>query len=452
MAEAAATDILRSPRQASVTFSLDGKAAPRLKNLFYVRFVRGSSAASQSDWNKDLGFLVKTVERPAISPTTEELNQYNKKRQVYTGYKASPVRISVYDTADSLCQQMWSEYSQYYFGDFGHSITTSDFSYDVTTPDFKDGDGKGFGFVPSGATTMSTTTSTTDNNSQFFFDRIQIFQVWKGQYIQWDLINPRITSFDPDDLSYEDSQAALVNMTFAYEAIIMANKGAPQAMSASSVLTEAFKDLRLSGDVFDVPTVNTSLAASVFTDATRVATATLQSSLVQAPSVFRTYDTSQAGGALASYGNYDFGAVNVPTAALQPLRSLATDLSLQSLANPALAAALNIRAQAQTPGLQASPLSVSAYGGIDAATYDVARAAVMKVSRGTSDQEAAYAIDAIIKSALAAGAVASGAYDEIAGNGTAQKGLSLSPQAMGIMNAQGSPTAQICVNKDSSSN
>lgn len=463
MADAGTTGVLRSPRQASVTFSLDGKAAPRLKNLFYVQFVRGSSATSQSSWDKDLGFLVKSVERPAVQPITEELHQYNKKRQVHTGYKANPVRITVYDTADSLCLQMWSEYAQHYFGDFAHSITTKDWAYDVTNNSFNDADNKGFGFNPSGTTTMSSSTGATDTNSQFFFDRISVFQVYNGQFVQFDLINPKISSFDPDDLSYEDSGAAMINLTLVYEAIIWANNGAPQALSASSTLNAAFGDQRLDGDVYKVPTTSTSVStsASTFSPASASSiSALLSSDSSQTYSSLRTYDTSTAAGALAAYGDYNFGSTTGTSTAVN--RSVATDLSIQALANPALAAALSVTPR-NTAASSSLPTSLaSAVSGLDAATVDVARAAIQAVAQGRSDADTSYIVDELVKGVLAAGAIGTGVTDQVSSapatyslaNGAAAPtsgGLQMSPDAYGIINASRSATSQLCFNSNASS-
>jgi hypothetical protein len=462
MADAGTTGVLRSPRQASVTFSLDGNGAPRLKNLFYVRFVRGNSSSSQSNWDQSLGFYVKSVERPAIQPITEELHQYNKKRQVHTGWKANPVRIALYDTADSLCLQMWSEYSRYYFGDFGHAINSTDWGYDVTNNTFNDNDNKGFGFNPSNTTTITSATGAADTNSQFFFDRIQVFQVYNGQYIEFDLINPKITSFDPDDFSYDDSSVALINLTLSYEAIIWANNGAPQAISSSSVLNSAFQDTRLAGDVYAVPTTSTSVSTttSTFTPASATSiSALLTSETNQSYVTEQSYDSSTASGALAAYGAYNFGSVSgTPTASTTS--SVATDLSIQALANPSLASALSVT-PSNTQPTTTLPAALTSVAGLDAATVDAATAAIEAVANGRSDADAEAIIDELVKGVLAAGALGTGVTDQVSsapatytmGNGGAAPltgGLQMSPNAYGIINATRSPTSQLCYNTSAS--
>jgi hypothetical protein len=233
------TRFLRTPHQASRIFGLDGPAAPRPKNLFYVSFKRGNdtvaSQTSQSAWQRDISFRVKAVDRPGVTPEVQELNQYNKKRQVYTGYKLQQMKVTFYDTADNTAGQMWNDYAQHYFGDFRHDENRDDFRWDVMANEYRDTAGAGFGFAPRQASQTEM-----EENVQFFFDTISVFQVFKQQFVQFDIINPKITSFDADDLSYEDSGIGLFTMVVAYEAIIYVNNGQPQAISENGSVSEVF--------------------------------------------------------------------------------------------------------------------------------------------------------------------------------------------------------------------
>jgi hypothetical protein len=249
------TRFLRTPHQASRIFGLDGPAAPRPKNLFYVNFRRGNdtaaSQASQRTWQRDLSYRVKAVDRPGVTPEVQELNQYNKKRQVYTGYKLQQMKVTFYDTVDNTAGQMWNDYAQHYFGDFRHDKARDDFRWDVMADEYRDTateDGFGFGFAPRRASQ-----SEMEENVQFFFDTISVYQVFGGKFIQFDIINPKITSFDADDLSYEDSGIGLFTMVVAYEAIIYVNNGKPQAILSNETVGEAFAEGsgQFDGDVIE---------------------------------------------------------------------------------------------------------------------------------------------------------------------------------------------------------
>ena len=61
--------IVRTPRQATTIFGLDGNQAPRKKSQFYVRFRRSGAAGDASpEWERNMGFMVKSVDRPSVTP------------------------------------------------------------------------------------------------------------------------------------------------------------------------------------------------------------------------------------------------------------------------------------------------------------------------------------------------------------------------------------------------
>ena len=330
------TAILRSSRQASTIFALDGTHPPRMKNLFYVSFTRGtdvstsstSSLSNYTAYSGDLGFLCKSTDRPQIQPQTEELNQYNKKRIINTGIKYSPLRMVFYDTTDNLFMQMFSDYASNYFGAFGHGNNTDDYLNDVLTT-YTDTAGTGWGFAPT-----ATASTNTDANSQYYFRKISIYEVWGGYYTQTDIINPRITAFDPDGMSYEDSNIATISMTVAFEAVVYVNGGATMQMGSTSTASAASNGSAVdpssafasgtTGDSFfgnNDYTFAATNATSVptYTDYKFVAGSsqatpyllTTTYSIPQQSSVVDAYvDTATVvtDGPLANYGSYDFGA------------------------------------------------------------------------------------------------------------------------------------------------
>jgi hypothetical protein len=124
------TAFQQSPIAASQVFGSAG--VPRQHHTYIVRF-QPNNQSMQTTEAAALTFAVKRCDRPKVQIKTEELNQYNKKRQVYTGFKLDPVRISFYDTADGAAQNMWQTYAQYYFGDFISGAQTGYHQYDITT-------------------------------------------------------------------------------------------------------------------------------------------------------------------------------------------------------------------------------------------------------------------------------------------------------------------------------
>jgi hypothetical protein len=197
--------------------------SPHLKFLFYVRFVRGDFQGD-SRWARGLTLAVRTVDRPTESIETKELNQYNKKRLITTGVKYGPVNMSFYDTSDGAAQSMWSEYSNWYIGDMRQN--RAGWNYDVTMPQFSN-NGGGFGYQPRPGN------DPTNNSSQNFFTVIEIFQLFGGKYIRTDLINPKITTWQPDDLDVTNmGDPATIRCTVDYEATYKSNNGIPVPLTS----------------------------------------------------------------------------------------------------------------------------------------------------------------------------------------------------------------------------
>jgi hypothetical protein len=234
--------MLASPNEASVIYQL-GVSNPRPKGLFFIRF-RRTATTNSSTWKDTIGFVAKSVDQPTISPQVEELNQYGRKRIIHTGVKYNPISVSFYDTIDGLASSLWYEYAQYYFGDFNHS-TASDWKDDITASTVTGSGSNGFGFIA-----RPTTSETNGLNTQFFFEAIEIFKVYGNKFIQTDLINPKITSFESDPLDYEDMSPLMVRMQLTPEAVIYRNNGALQDISSDAALANVFQN-QLSGQVFD---------------------------------------------------------------------------------------------------------------------------------------------------------------------------------------------------------
>jgi hypothetical protein len=220
--------------------------APRPRFLFFARFVPANSTTNS--WSNGLTFAVKTADRPKMQPQVQELNQYNKKRLIQTGIKYEPVKVSFYDTTDATIAQLWAQYSAFYFGDFRQASGNS-WTYDVTSPQYIGG-ASGFGFSPP----MNTDVVASINSSSYFFDSIEFYQVYAGEYVQYNLINPKITAYDPDGFDYSNSDTHMIDMTFQYESVVYVNGGAPASISSSAVLSPFFSGFPTQAyDPFTIP-------------------------------------------------------------------------------------------------------------------------------------------------------------------------------------------------------
>ncbi len=440
---------IRSPRQASTIFGLDGASAPRQKSLFYVRFKQNgqiSTSSISSGWQNNMGFLVKSMDQPSIQPQIEEVNQYNKKRQVTVGYKIQPLKLTLFDTADNMVMQMWNAYSKWYFGDFGQQNAAS-FSYDVTTNVFNDS-GSGFGYQPRPST---GTDDATDLNSQFFFSTLEIYRVFGGQYTRCDLINPKITAFDPDELDYASSEVSLINMTLTYEAVLYQNNGQPIDISQDGDVNSAFTGM-FNGDAYSVE--GATRRQNFGTSNPNASQYPLQSlnlsSLASAASsIINSVKNTIGGGSLAQFGSYDFGSLN---SGVSLGGGTAADISYLASGNNSLSSLLNL-GSSSSPNPEAALLGGGGsqpMSAISGATYD---ATIGSLSGSGNPDDNAYADDYIqdnLVGPTAASASLSGnaPSDQTSGG----SGLALNSQTYGIVNTQLPSYSQIGFNSSSSSN
>lgn len=112
---------LRDYQHASKTFRSNAYAnAPKFKFLFHVYF----------DINKDFlpveiappdktnfGLMVKNIDLPKYSVQVEEMNQYNRKRNIQTKVKYDPISMTLHDDNAGSMTKLWSSYYRYYYKD-----------------------------------------------------------------------------------------------------------------------------------------------------------------------------------------------------------------------------------------------------------------------------------------------------------------------------------------------
>ncbi len=305
-----ANTVLASPNQSSTIFGLTGSNPIRFKNIFLMRFLCNSDTGDNT-WVKDMTFIVKSTDRPSAQPVVEEINQYNRKRVIQTGIKYQPITCTIYDTADSAAMKLWLSYAKYYFGDYTQYPASQG--------------GYGFHIRP------NTMGSPDGINSQFFFNKIEIIQLWGNQFTSMEIMNPKINSFAPDELDYETNAAATITMSLTYEGIFHRNDGKPMPLAGEPFenafgngATGLFNGASLELDDGNVAATDFT-ASDQFSDfnafkssGTAIpSTTTVQGLLGQLKrdSIGDILSPPEVkkGGALSTFGNYDFSDFKATT-------------------------------------------------------------------------------------------------------------------------------------------
>lgn len=366
-------------KQAPSIYHLGGADAPRSRGLFFIRFVCGDTVSESSRWVNDVAYLVKSVEQPRVQLKTEELNQYNKKRIVYTGSTYTPIAISFNDTASATAVQMWSDYIRYYFGDFNQNI--ANYTYDIVSGvDDMKGMDAGYGYRP-----RTGLSEEMDISSQYYFTRIEIYQVFRNSFTRTILVNPKIIDYSADELDYSQSEAATIKMSLSYEGFMYDNGGAPQSIYDDPILIQALKGIRLYGDPVEVTgQPGISVVQNKYQNPLSPQPSTFNNSVGQ-PGLFDTIKNiagggglSGLGGVLSSFGDFDFGRA-AGTVAGSILSGRTKDLPLDVLISGTNSPAIRHIAGTIQNGLNtetAIGIAQTYTPGINPAVYDAARAAI----------------------------------------------------------------------------
>lgn len=433
--------IVRNPRQAPTIFDIGGANAVRPKGTFYARFKRGANQNGMAYWEKDHGFLVRTIETPTVTPKTEELNQYNKKRHVITGYNIGPINMSLFDTADAMVLRMWQDYARYYYADFNQ--VKENYSYDIVpleedTRDMRGSD-IGYGFKP-----VMDDSGELSGDTQFYFQSLEIYQVFRNAYTLITLVNPRIISFSSEELDYSTMDPVSHRLQIAYEAAIYENGGAPQPLEGD--LIEVFKDIRMHGDIINLPNTNPGVDV----------TTTRATENLPGPGIFGgvggsiqqlqeiVSNRSGIGGVLGIFGNFDFGQ-GLGTLARSVISgrtgNLASELIASTTGNTQLATIVNMATSGQSRTAIAQQVLSGAMrsGGISPALYDTA-AGAFAAARG--DRLAAGAMaQQVIGGIMASSSFSRSAPAQVISR--AANRISIPSSAMSVVNGARSVTSFI---------
>ena len=425
-----------SPTQAANIFSQNGQF-PKQRHVFLVRFL--TNALSVSKTTSGLTYALKSVDRPSIQPHSEELNQYNKKRHIYTGYKINPLKMSFYDTADSAAMRMWADYTKYYFGDFNQSGPAMFSGRDIYGSTLDDNAGS-YGFTANNG-------GKTDTDSQFFFTTITILHFYNGQYDSYTLVNPRIVSFNPDELDYGEANVATINVEFVYEALLFTPL---TGQSASSVpeFEALFNGYQYEPPISSTsswsnqysydPTLNSSSGTSSLT-AGLFSGVTLNSGITS--SNFRLLG-SASGTGLGVFGNFSFGASSI--GGINFGANISGNLAAAAINNPALASTLNLQYAGQNP---------LAYSGGSLATANLGLSSLpsAQLSIANTQVNALLSAPSTFQQPLTQGITASSL---LGGNGFStggNGGAVLSPSAYSLINSQSPGYSQIGFNPNTTS-
>jgi hypothetical protein len=206
--------ILRCRQHAARIFADDQfRLLPKDKFLFHVSFnidwdivnplPKTNVIPSLVETLKDeINLLVKGVDLPSYSVSSEVLNQYNRKKVVQFQHKYNDVGVTFHDDNMGLINQMWQLYYKYYYAD--PTVSAKDTAY-----------------IKNATLNANRITAPYGYNGRKkpFFKDIMIFQMSRKEFVSYKLINPIITSWTGGKVGYHEHTSHSVDLRLAYEAV-----------------------------------------------------------------------------------------------------------------------------------------------------------------------------------------------------------------------------------------
>lgn len=239
------SDFLRDYTHASKTFRTNAyQYSPKFKFLFHVYFEINPEAYSQNvSTGANFGLAVKTVKLPGFSFTTQDMNQYNRKRIVQTKIKYDPVNITFHDDNGNMIRNLWKAYYNYNYSDGTKPK--------VVFAGARGGGGNQAGTLATYNERTTYTPSITGNDDWGyigetpnasghkipFFKNITVFGFSRHNFVAYTLINPIINKFDHDTYNYSENGGIMeMQMNLDYETVVY-NEGAIDGRSPSNIVT-----------------------------------------------------------------------------------------------------------------------------------------------------------------------------------------------------------------------
>lgn len=196
------------------------RLAPKLDFQHHVSFNINIAALKNTSiytkYGNELNMLAKSVTLPKLEIKIEDVNQYNRHKQMQLKHTPGDVTIKFYDDNMGLVNQMWQNYYSYYYADPVSANTIGSYAKTAT---------KSSNYInhPYGLDNGST---------DAFFNYIVVSQMARHEYVSVKLLNPIIKSWDGGQLDWSKTTAHEFTMVVAYEAIAydqgMIEAGAPE--------------------------------------------------------------------------------------------------------------------------------------------------------------------------------------------------------------------------------
>ena len=206
-------EVLRDYRHAARIFTDNNfRLSPKYGWLFYVEFDFNPNISEISNTAaQEMGMIVKSVSLPKYTIDTKVHNAYNRVNIVQNKIKYDPVNIVFHDDQADNVKQFWYDYYSFFYRDPDYADST------YGTPHKYDRRASfDWGYTP-----RPTTGFTTYNAIQpyQYIQAIRIYSLYQGNFSEYQLVNPTITSFKHGDLVNGSNETLQSEMSVQFETV-----------------------------------------------------------------------------------------------------------------------------------------------------------------------------------------------------------------------------------------
>ena len=186
------------------------RLSPKYGFLFYVEFDFNPAITNVSNTSAmEMGMIIKSVNLPKFTVQVKEHNAYNRKNLVQNSIKYDPVNIVFHDDQADNVRNFWYDYYSFYYRDpdYADATYTAQHKYQ-TRSSFE------WGYTPR----PSIGYNTFDTVQQYqYIQAIRIYSMYQGNFSEYELINPIITSFKHGEHTNESGASTMLEHTMAVQ-------------------------------------------------------------------------------------------------------------------------------------------------------------------------------------------------------------------------------------------
>lgn len=220
---------------------------PKLKFLFRVEFlfkpeVLAQFGAQSAEWAKNFAFMIKSVDRPKVDFEYDEINQYNFRTKVLKQIKHRALTMTFMDDVGNNVHEFFRFMMMVHSPITRRSIGAS---FDISSAYARYSAGSGMKFSNSPTVTNDFAhRGAVGTDIGNVIQAIKVTQMFMqpgktasdldngAKEVAFFFINPRIESFDLDDVNHETSDVNLFTMSFDYDFMVMSDMRTLQPVPA----------------------------------------------------------------------------------------------------------------------------------------------------------------------------------------------------------------------------